>query len=63
MQHDILFNESSLMRHLQVLKYIEKIARTGSLRSAAEELNITPSALNRRILGIEKELGVGARDR
>lgn len=46
------------MRHLLVLKYIEKIARTGSLRSAAEELNITPSALNRRILGIENELGV-----
>ncbi len=46
------------MRHLQVLKYIEKISRTGSLRSAAEELNITPSALNRRILGIEEELGV-----
>jgi len=46
------------MRHLQVLKYIEKIARTGSLRSAAEELNITASALNRRILSIEEELGV-----
>lgn len=46
------------MRHLQVLKYIEKIARTGSLRSAAEELGITASALNRRILGIEAELGV-----
>lgn len=46
------------MRHLQVLKYIEKIARTGSLRSAAEELGITASALNRRILGIESELGV-----
>ncbi|MBL4767359.1 MAG: LysR family transcriptional regulator [Rhodobacteraceae bacterium] len=46
------------MRHLLVLKYIEKIARTGSLRSAAEELNITASALNRRILGIEEELGV-----
>ncbi len=46
------------MRHLTVLKYIEKIARTGSLRSAAEELGITPSALNRRILGIEGELGV-----
>jgi DNA-binding transcriptional LysR family regulator len=46
------------MRHLTVLKYIEKIARTGSLRSAAEELGITPSALNRRILGVEKELGV-----
>lgn len=46
------------MRHQTVLKYIEKIARTGSLRSAAEELGITPSALNRRILGIEEELGV-----
>lgn len=46
------------MRHLLVLKYIEKIARTGSLRSAAEELNITASALNRRIQGIEEELGV-----
>lgn len=46
------------MRHQQILKYIEKIARTGSLRSAAEELSITPSALNRRILGIEEELGV-----
>ncbi len=46
------------MRHLLVLKYVEKIARTGSLRSAAEELGITASALNRRILGIEEELGV-----
>ncbi len=45
------------MRHLLILKYIDKIARTGSLRSAAEELGITPSALNRRILGIEEELG------
>ena len=43
------------MRHLTVLKYIEKISRTGSLRSAAEELGITASALNRRILGIEEE--------
>ncbi len=46
------------MRHLRVLKYIEEIARSGSLRSAAEELGITPSALNRRILAIEDELGV-----
>ncbi len=46
------------MRHLQTLRYIEKIARTGSLRSAAEELGITPSALNRRILAVEEELGV-----
>ncbi len=45
------------MRHLLVPKFIEKISRTGSLRSAAEELGITPSALNRRILGVEEELG------
>lgn len=46
------------MRHLLILRYIDKIARSGSLRSAAEELGITPSALNRRILGVEQELGV-----
>lgn len=46
------------MRHLLILRYIEKIYRTGSLRSAAEELGITPSALNRRVLGLEAELGV-----
>ena len=46
------------MRHLLVPRYVEKIARTGSLRRAAEELGITASALNRRILGIEEELGV-----
>jgi len=46
------------MRHLLVPKYVEQIARNGSLRSAAEELGITASALNRRILGLEEELGV-----
>ncbi len=46
------------MRHLLVPRYVEKIARNGSLRSAAEELGITPSALNRRILSLEEELGV-----
>ncbi len=46
------------MRHLLLPRYVEKIARSGSLRSAAEELGITPSALNRRILGLEDELGV-----
>ena len=46
------------MRYQLILKYIDKIARTGSLRSAAEELSITPSALNRRVQGVEQELGV-----
>ena len=46
------------MRHQQILKFIAKVAQTGSLRSAADELGITASALNRRILAFEEELGV-----
>ena len=46
------------MRHLLILRYIDKIARSGYLRRAAEELGITASALNRRILAVEQELGV-----
>lgn len=46
------------MRHQLVFHYLDKVARVGSIRAAAEELAITPSALNRRILAIEDELGV-----
>ena len=40
------------------LKYIDAVARTRSFRAAAEDMSITPSALNRRIIAIEEELGV-----
>ena len=46
------------MRHLTPLKFVDEVAKTGSIRRAAETLAITPSALNRRILSIEDELGV-----
>lgn len=46
------------MRHLLPYKYVEAIAKAGSIRKAAELLAITPSALNRRLLSIEEELGV-----
>ncbi|MEM8649869.1 MAG: LysR family transcriptional regulator [Pseudomonadota bacterium] len=46
------------MRHLLPYKYVEEIAKAGSIRKAAETLAITPSALNRRLLTIEEELGV-----
>ncbi len=46
------------MRHLLPYKYVEEVAKAGSIRKAAESLAITPSALNRRILTIEDELGV-----
>lgn len=39
------------------------VARVGSIRKAAEELAITSTALNRRILSMEDELGVPIFDR
>ncbi|MFT4830257.1 MAG: DNA-binding transcriptional LysR family regulator [Paracoccaceae bacterium] len=51
------------MRNLQVYRYVDAIARAGSIRKAAEQLSITPSALNRRILALEEELGVEVFDR
>ncbi len=45
------------MRHLQQLVYIDAVARTGSIRRAAQSLAITSTALNRRILSVEEELG------
>jgi DNA-binding transcriptional LysR family regulator len=45
-------------RHLTPLHYIDAIARAGSIRKAAETLAITSTALNRRLLSLEEELGV-----
>lgn len=46
------------MRHLVTYRYVDEVAKAGSIRGAAETLAITPSALNRRILALEDELGV-----
>jgi DNA-binding transcriptional LysR family regulator len=43
---------------LQPLQFIDAIARAGSIRKAAEGLAITSTALNRRLLALEEELGV-----
>lgn len=45
------------MKHLQTLLLIEAVAQAGSIRKAAEDMNITSSALNRRIQGFEVEFG------
>lgn len=45
------------MRHLRTLRYIDAVARTGSIRRAAEDLALDASALNRRIQDFEEELG------
>jgi len=44
------------VRHLRVLRYLDEVARCGSIRGAAQKLNVTPSALNRRIMDLEDEL-------
>jgi DNA-binding transcriptional LysR family regulator len=45
------------MRHLRIWHYVDEAARCGSIRRAAERLNITPSALQRRIQDVEDDLG------
>lgn len=45
------------MRYLRTLRYIDAVARAGSIRKAAEHLALTASSLNRRIQDFEEELG------
>lgn len=44
------------MRHQTTLRFIDAIARAGSIRRAAARMAITPSALNRRLLAVEQEM-------
>lgn len=45
------------MKHFKTFEMIEAVVRAGSIRKAAEDMNITASALNRRIQGFEAEFG------
>jgi DNA-binding transcriptional LysR family regulator len=45
------------MKHLRILSYVDAVARSGSIRKAADQLNVTASAVNRRIMDLEEELG------
>lgn len=44
-------------------RYILEVARTGSIRSAADRLHIAPSAVDRQIINAEQELGTPLFDR
>lgn len=46
------------MHAIHPLAFVDAIARAGSIRKAAEGLAITSTALNRRLLALEEELGV-----
>lgn len=43
--------------HGRVLRYLDEVVRSGSIRRAAERLHIAPTAVNRQILQLEDELG------
>ncbi|MBF9036548.1 LysR family transcriptional regulator [Rhodobacterales bacterium HKCCE2091] len=45
------------MRHLKIYRAIRAIHRSGSIRKAAADLALSPSALNRAVQGFEAELG------
>jgi DNA-binding transcriptional LysR family regulator len=46
-----------------VLRYVEQVARSGSIQRAAKDLNIAASAINRHILLLEQELDVALFER
>jgi len=39
------------------IRYFDEVARRGSIRRAADQLNVAPSAVSRQILKLEEELG------
>jgi DNA-binding transcriptional LysR family regulator len=43
--------------HSQLLRYLDEVARAGSIRKASAKLNIAASSINRQILALEEELG------
>ena len=44
--------------HPRMLRYLDEVARAGSIRKAAARLNIAASSINRQILALEEEAGV-----
>lgn len=51
------------MQHTRLIHYLDEIVRCGSIRGAAERLNISSSAINRQILQLERELDVALFER
>src|SRR5579863_3460158 len=45
------------LRPPRMLTYVDAVARYGSIRKAAEALNVASSALNRQVLDLEMDLG------
>jgi DNA-binding transcriptional LysR family regulator len=43
---------------LNPLRYIDEVARCGSIRTAADRLHVAPSAISRHIRNIEEDIGL-----
>ncbi|MCP1198840.1 LysR substrate-binding domain-containing protein [Notoacmeibacter sp. MSK16QG-6] len=43
--------------HLNALRAAETVGRTGSLKSAAAEIGVTPGAVSQHLIGLERQLG------
>ena len=51
------------MLHARILTYLDEVVRQGSIRKAAEKLNVAPSAISRQIMTLEEKMGVPLLDR
>ena len=47
-----------MLLHGSLLRYFDEVVRAGSIRAAAEKLNVASSAINRQVLRLEADLGV-----
>lgn len=45
------------MLHSRMLRYLDEVARCGSIRKAAARLNVSSSAVNRQIIALEEQIG------
>ncbi|HEX7646794.1 MAG TPA: LysR family transcriptional regulator [Noviherbaspirillum sp.] len=45
------------MLHSRLLRYIDEVARCGSIRAAGERLHVAPSAISKHVLLLEEEIG------
>lgn len=45
------------MLHSRLLRYLDEVARCGSIRAAGERLHVAPSAINKHLLTLEEEIG------
>ncbi len=48
---------AAMIQPPRLFLYLDAVARAGSIRKAAEKLRVASTALNRRILDLEKEIG------